>query len=46
MFSVLMTYNSIQFIYFSPQTSENKVSTHNDKNYIDGEKGHTELAAH
>jgi hypothetical protein len=26
---------SIQFIYFSPQTSQN-----NDKNYIDGVKGH------
>jgi len=30
----------IQFIYFSPQTSQ-----HNDKIYIDGKKGHTELVS-
>jgi hypothetical protein len=38
----LLGFNSIHL--FSPQTSQNKCQ-HNDKNYIDGEKGHTELVS-
>jgi hypothetical protein len=34
-----LLYNSIQFIFISPQTSQ-YIGQHNEKNYIDGEKGH------
>jgi hypothetical protein len=34
--------NSIQFIFISPQTSQ-YIGQHNEKNYIDGEKGHLQI---